>query len=72
MMLYSRSEQQRRDRSHHMVGVAVGEHEEIAAVGDGLVDFGEDLLQTGLQGIATAGDLIQSPDHIRLVIASEL
>ena len=71
VMLHCGGEQQGRDRPPCVVGVTVGQHQEVLAFGNGLVDFGEDLVQAFLQCLAAASDLIQALDHIRLVIASQ-
>ena len=71
VMLHCGGKQQGRDRPPCVVGVTVGKHQEVLAFGNGLVDFGEDLVQAFLQCLAAASDLIQALDHIRLVIASQ-
>lgn len=35
------------------------------AVGDGLVDFGKDLVKSLFEGLAAAGDLVEALDHVR-------
>ena len=40
-----------------MVGITVGQHDEVAAARDGLVDFGKDLLKALAQRLAAAGNL---------------
>ena len=71
VVLHGGSQQQGRDRTPRMVGLTVGEHDEVLAVGDGLVDFGEDLVKSLFEGLAAAGDLVEALDHVRAVVAAE-
>ena len=71
MVLHRGGEQQRRNRSPRVVGVAIGEHEEVGSVFDGFVDFLEDLVETFLQRLAAASDLIKTLDDERLIVAAE-
>ena len=54
-----------------MVGITVGQHDEVAAARDGLVDFGKDLLKALAQRLAAAGHLIQALDDERTVVSAE-
>ena len=71
MVLHRGGEQQRRDRPPRVVGVAIGEHEEVGSVFDGFVDFLEDLVETFLQSLTAACDLVEALDDERLVVAAE-
>ena len=71
VMLHGGSQQQGRNRAPGVVGFTVGEHDEVLAVVDGLVDFGEDLVKSIFEGLAAAGDLVQALDHVRTVVAAE-
>ncbi len=57
-------EQQRRDRREVAPGVTVREHDEARALGDGLGDLGEDLLEAGLHRRGPAGDVVEPAHHV--------
>ena len=71
VMLDRGGEQQRRDRRPRVVRAAVGEHDEVRAVGDRPVDVGEDLVEPRFERGAAAGDLVQALDDERPVVAVE-
>ena len=70
VVLHGGGQQQGRNRAPGVVGFTVGEHDEVLAVVDSLVDFSEDLIKTLLEGFAAAGDLVQALDHVRTVVAA--
>ena len=71
VVLHGGGQQQGRDRAPRVVGFTVGEHDEVLAVGDGLVDFGKDLVKSLFEGLAAAGDLVEALDHVRAIVAAE-
>ena len=71
VVLHGGGQQQGRNRAPGVVGFTVGQDDEVLAVINGLVDFGEDLVKTLLEGLAPAGDLVQALDHVRTVVAAE-
>ncbi len=71
MVLDRGGEQQGRNRAPGVIGFTIGQHQEIGAVLDGLVDLLEDLIETFLQGLAAACDLVQALDDERLVVSAQ-
>ena len=71
VVLHGGGQQQGRNRAPGVVGFTIGQDDEVLAVINGLVDFGEDLVKTLLEGLAAAGDLVQALDHVRTVVAAE-
>ncbi len=71
MVLHCGSEQQRWNRTPRIVGIAVGQHQEVGAVLNRLVDLLEDLVKTVLQCLSAAGHLVKALDDEWLVIATE-
>ena len=65
VVVHRGGQQQRRDGGEVAPGVAVGQDHEAGAADDGLGDLGEDLLEPGLHGGGTAGDVVQPADHVR-------
>ena len=64
VVVHGRGEQQRRDGRQVACGVAVGEHDEASALGDGHRDLAEDLLEAGLHRGGPTGDVVQSLDDV--------
>ena len=65
VVVHGRGQQQRRDRRVHLVAVAIAEHDDASAVGDGLADLGADRVEGPLQRQPPAGDPVQAADHDR-------
>ncbi len=67
VMVDGARQQQRRDGRQVGSGVAVGQHDEVGATGDGGGDLGEDLLEPGRERLAAPGHAVQAPDRRRPV-----
>ena len=55
VVVHGRDAQQRRDRRHRLVGLAVGQHDDARAVADGRRHLGADVVERLLAGPARPG-----------------
>ena len=63
MVVHGRDAQQRRDRRHRLVGLAVGQHDDARAVTDGRRHLGPDVVERLLQALAAPVDRVQAANH---------
>jgi hypothetical protein len=63
MVVHGRHAQQRWDRRHRLIGLAVRENDDAGAVADRLRHLGPDLVEGLPQALPAAVDRVQTADH---------